>query len=213
MKNLWFATLDSHSLCRGGGNGPDHPSQLYALGKYLEQDMSLLDYGCGSGTTYEALMNVVKKLPSFNFKYRGTDIIAKNIAWCKSNLPGFEGKVNKHLHKISEPNQRYDIVYSRHVVDHMRSFEEAMDEHCRVAKKYVIATLFVPLSESEDHEIKHIITNNVVHENEYQNRYSRKKVMQWIDEKTKEGWELVEMAENVGSEVRGNDWVLVLKRI
>ena len=53
---LWFSTPDSPTLCRGGGNGPNHPSQLYAM-KYVRPRMTFLDYGCGSATTYEALKN------------------------------------------------------------------------------------------------------------------------------------------------------------
>ena len=44
-EELWFNTPDTHTLCRGGGNGPAHPSQLYAIKKYVERGMYFLDYG------------------------------------------------------------------------------------------------------------------------------------------------------------------------
>ena len=215
-KTLWFDTPDTFSLCRGGGNGPAHPSQLYAIKKYVEPGISFLDYGSGSATTLEAMLNYWKGQfeTGLPIKYLGVDIIPKNIEWCreKFKMPwqvNFE--VNPSLHKIDQPDKSWDVVFSRHVVDHMESFEGAMDEHCRVAKKLVIVVLWRPLGDGDEHQIKHIIDQGKVYENEYTNDYSRKKVMEWIKSKETE-WELLELAEGVGKEVKGFDTVIVLRR-
>ena len=133
VEDLWFNTPDSNTLCRGGGNGPAHPSQLYAIKKYVKDFWEILDYGSGSGTTLEA---IEKWDPDNNhmFAYLGLDIIPKNVEWCREHFPGKHFEINKTLHKIDQPDQSFDVVYSRHVVDHMKSFEEAMDEHKRVSK-------------------------------------------------------------------------------
>src|SRR5437667_151849 len=81
------------------------------------------------------------------------------------------------------PDKSWDVVYSRHVVDHMASFEDALDEHCRVAKKLVIIVLWRPLGNGEEHEIKHIVDQGKVYENEYTNDYSRKKVLEALAQK------------------------------
>lgn len=207
--SLWFNTPDSHTLCRAGGNGPDHPSQLYAIKKYVQDGMTFLDYGAGSGTTFEAIR---RDMPWLNtLYYEGLDVIKKNVDWCNDHFGVNLFKYNPTIHKIDAPDQSWDVVYSRHVVDHMNSFEEAMDEHCRVARKLVIAVFWVPLSESPEHEIKHIIDQGKVYENEYTNSYSRKKVMEWIKSKEPE-FELLELTEGVGKEVKGHDWVIVLRR-
>ena len=212
-QDLWFNTPDTHTLCRAGGNGPEHPSQLYALKKYLKYGMKILDYGSGSATTWEALKKVMGWPPG---AYLGVDIIPKNVDWCKENYPETNFEVNPSIHKIDQPDQSFDVVYSRHVVDHMEFFESAMDEHLRVAKQLVIVVFWVPLSTGDEHDIKNIVDgrgteNEKLYPNEYTNSYSRKKVMEWLDSK-KEEWDLLEMTEDIGVEVKGHDWVLVLRR-
>lgn len=211
-EELWFSTPDTHTLCRAGGNGPNHPSQLYALKKYVEPYKTFLDYGCGSATTLEAIL----KDGSFLVDYTGLDIIPKNVEWCKENFKGFKFGVNKTIHKIDKPDKSFDIVYSRHVVDHMQSFEDAMDEHCRVARDLVIVVLWTGLVDGDEHEIKNIIDQRGLptektFTNEYTNNYSRKKVMEYLN--NKEGWKLLEITDDVGAEVSGHDTVIVLKRV
>ena len=211
--SLWFQTVDSDTLCRGGGNGPAHPSQLYAIKKYVEPGMSFLDYGCGSGTTYEAIFETDFNLENKrNLAYLGLDIIPKNIEWCKQRFPGTENcfEINPSLHKIDQPDKSWDVVYSRHVVDHMESFEGAMGEHKRVAKKLVIVVLWTGLLDGDEHEIKNIVDQRglpteKLYPNEYTNNYSRKKVVEYLNSDPE--WELLELNENVG-----NNQVIVLRR-
>ena len=215
-EKLWFNTPDVPTLCRGGGNGPNHPSQLYAIKKYVKND-TFLDYGAGSGTTFEALRDD-KEIDWFGkpgFFYLGLDVIPKNTEWCKGKFGNMFFDYNPSIHKIDQPDKSWDVVYSRHVVDHMNSFEEAMDEHCRVAKKLVIVVGWVPFIESEEHEIKNIIDHRgtpeeKLYSNEYTNSYSIKKVLKYLD--TNSEWKLLELAEGIGKEVKGHDWIIVLKR-
>ena len=206
-EELWFNTPDTFSLCRGGSNGPKHESQLYAIKKYVKPGMSFLDYGCGSATTFEAIQ---KELPELDLTYCGVDIIPKNIEWCKENYPTGKWFVNKDIHKISDIDKNWDVVYSRHVIDHMESFEKAMDEHKRVAKKLVIAILWTGFVNGDEHEIKNIVDQRglpteKLYPNEYTNNYSRKKVVEYLNADPE--WELLELNENVG----GNQ-VIVLRR-
>ncbi len=116
---------------------------------------------------------------------------------------------NTDIHKISFPSRSFDVVYSRHVVDHMDSFERALDEHKRVSRDLVIVVLWVPLGASDEHEIKNIVDQGKVYEDEYTNSYSKKKVMEYLESDPK--WKLIEITEDVGSEVKGHDTVIVLK--
>ena len=206
-EELWFNTPDTHTLCRAGGNGPQHESQLYAIKKYHKSGDSFLDYGCGSATTVEAW---TKDPNPPTWLYRGLDIIPKNIAWCKENFSAFDFKVNTKIHEIDEPDQSWDTVYSRHVVDHMESFEGALDEHKRIARKLIIVILWTGLVDSDEHEIKNIVDQRglpteKLYPNEYTNNYSRKKVIEYLNSDPQ--WELLELNENVG----GNQ-VIVLRR-
>lgn len=213
-ETLWFHLPDTHTLCRAGGNGPQHPSQLYAIKKYVEPifrnwgPQYFLDYGAGSGTTYEAFLK--SDLLPETLIYTGVDIIPKNTQWCKQQFPDADWQVNPSLHKIDQPDKSFDVVYSRHVIDHMKSFEEAMDEHLRVAKELVIVVLWTGLLDGDQHEIKNIVDHRGTPEeklypNEYTNNYSRKKVLEYLNNDPE--WELLELNENVG----GNQ-VIVLKR-
>ena len=216
-EELWFNEPDSDTLCRGGGNGPNHPSQLYAILKYVvplyeetKVPVEFLDYGSGSATTLEAIINNCKGCPDPThwIRYMGVDIIPKNTAWCQSVFPGHRFAVNPSIHRIDQPDKSWDVVYSRHVVDHMRLFEEAMDEHKRVAKKLVIVILWVGFSNQDEHEIKNIDyrpSGGKLYPDEYTNTYSLKKVRAYLQRDPK--WELVELNENVG-----NNQVIVLRR-
>ena len=97
----------------------------------------------------------------------------------------------------------------------MESFEKAMDEHKRVAKKLVIVVLWTGLLDGDEHEIKNIVDQRglpteKLYPNEYTNNYSRKKVMEYLQSDPK--WEPLELAEGVGKEVKGWDTVIVLRR-
>jgi len=206
--DLWFSTPDPHSLCRGGNNGPQHPSQLYAIKKYVKEGESFLDYGAGSGTTYEAMKNI--NFPIGN--YMGLDIIKKNADWCNEHFETDVFKFNPSIHKIDAGDKTFDVVYSRHVVDHMDSFERAMDEHKRVAKRLVIAVGWVPFSNQDEHEIKNIDyrpSGGKLYPDEYTNSYSKKKVEEYLADPE---WEVLEFTEDVGVEAGGHDWLICLER-
>lgn len=216
IDSLWFNTPDTHTLCRAGGNGPQHPSQLYAIKKYVypmveKEPITFLDYGCGSGTTYEALLKSEEvEAKDLAKHYVGLDIIPKNIEWCRKTFPDGNWIVNRWLHRIDDSTKGSDVVYSRHVVDHMESFEKALDEHKRVAKKLVIVVLWRPLGAGDEHEIKNIVDQGKIYKDEYTNDYSKKKVLEYLESDPK--WELLELTEGVGKEVKGWDTVIVLQR-
>jgi ubiquinone/menaquinone biosynthesis C-methylase UbiE len=142
------------------------------------------------------------------------DIIKKNTEWCKEKYPLGDFKWNKPIHKIDESDNSWDVVFSRHVVDHMESFEKAVDEHKRVAKQLVLIVMWVPMSNADEHQIKNIVggpqDNRKTYVNEYTNLYSRKLVNEYLNGDPE--WELLELTEGVGSEVSGHDWVFVLKK-
>ena len=209
-KDRWFATCDDFSLCRMGGNGPINVSQLMPIVQYVKDGDSFLDVGCGSGTTLDALNAVNKKV-----LYKGTDIIEHRIEWLKNTYDReFEVQDARHL---QEDDKSWDIVWSRHVVDHLSSFEEAMDEHCRVAKKMVICILWMELMDIEEHHIKPIVDQGVEYKDEWTNQYSRDLVKGYLADKCESGWKLREFLEKVtwdGSvDGKGRDTIIVLERI
>lgn len=215
MEEHWFSTCDDFSLCRVGGNGPINVSQVMPLLKFVNDGESFLDVGCGSGTTFDAIRAIKKDVI-----YKGLDFIDHRVEWLKKTFPGVDFEVGDARH-LSEADKSWDVVWSRHVVDHLGGFEEPMDEHCRVAKKTVICVLWVPLNNGEEHLIKPIIDgpegNRKTYTDEWTNQYSRKLVQAWIEKKKTEGWSLEAFEEDVvwiGSRLdKGHDTVIVLKRL
>lgn len=205
MAQRWFDLIPGGQLCRAGGNGPNHPSQLYAVRKYVKPGMSFLDIGCGAGTTIEALLS-----EKIDVKYRGVDRAKKQINWCRKMWPDQEFELEDAEH-LEEKDASWDAAYSRHLVDHMPSFEIGLDEHCRVAKKLVIIVLWVtPDPEGEEHHIKPIFDHGKVWEGEFTNQYSKKKMMDSIGKK--KDWKLLEWADEVGAEFSGHNTVIVLEK-
>jgi SAM-dependent methyltransferase len=205
MSYFWFDLLTPETLCRVGGNGPKHPSQLYAIKKYVRNGDTFLDIGCGSGATYEAILKDTR----LQIKYKGVDFIQKNIDYCKRLFPGmaFEKQFATFL---KEPTESYDVVFSRHLLEHLPSFESGLQEHLRVSKNLVIIILWAPLLNGDQDQIKNIEYEGKIYPNEYSNRYAEAKIRKTLA--ALKDWDLVEFTKEVGSGNRSHDTVIVLQR-
>jgi len=202
--NYWFNTPDSNTLCRGGGNGPIHPSQFMGLA-YINLGDSVLDVGCGSGASLE----IMRKTLGDNIKYKGVDFIQKHIDWCKQTFTGEVFEVQNAL-SLKEPDKSWDVVWSRHVIDHLRSFESGITEQMRVAKRAVICILWRPFVQSENHEIKNIIDQGKVYSDEYTNDYSRIAVKKFLDNQSDWNYKIIE---EIGYSYKRTDILIVIERI
>jgi len=201
----WFDTVDSPTLCRGGGNGPFHPSQIEGL-KLVNYGESLLDVGCGSATTLECIQKYYKDM---NIQYKGVDFSEKHITWCVANFAGFTFGIEDGL-LPNEKDDSWDVVWSRHLVDHMESFEKAIDAHLRVARRKVVCILWRPLGTQDEHEIKNIIDQDKVYKNEWTNDYSRKLVLKHLESKWPE-W-IPGIREGIGLENKKTDTLIYLEK-
>lgn len=201
MSDKWFSQLDSNTLCRGGGNGPLNPSQLFGMA-FIDLGNSILDVGCGSGASLETMRKVFGDV----ITYKGVDFIDKHIDWCKETFDE-EFEVQDALN-LKEEDESWDVVWSRHVVDHLAGFEVSMKELMRVAKKKVICTLWVPLTDLDEHQIKPIVDQGKTYESEWTNIYSKKLVEKFLDES---GWDY-RMFEDIGYTNKKTDTVIIMER-
>lgn len=210
-QDRWFNTPVKETWCRLGGNGPINVSQLMPLVKFTRDGESFLDVGCGSGTTIDAI-DAIKR----DVKYKGVDFIGSTVEWLKKQYPTREFET-EDARQLKEADRSWDIVWSRHVVDHLESFENALDEQCRVANKRVICVLWYSFTDADEHSIKPIFDNGKTYADEYLNQFSRKKVKAYLEEKCKNGWQLLEFREEVSWEGdkqgKGGDIIIVLERI
>lgn len=207
----WFATCDDFNLCRMGENGPMAVTQIMPLVQWVQDGDSFLDVGCGSGTTLDSL-----KMMKKDVSYLGVDIIEHRIEWLQKTYPDNSFTVGD-ARSLGIPDKSWDVVWSRHVVDHLGSFEEALDEHCRVAKKRVICVLWMSLSDLDEHLIKPIVEGDKTYPDEWTNQYSRDLVKGYLAKKCEEGWNLKEFLEGVtwngSKDGKGRDTIIVLERI
>ena len=210
-EDRWFNTPVKETWCRLGGNGPINVSQLMPLIKFTRDGESFLDVGCGSGTTIDAIDAIKREV-----KYKGVDFIESTVVWLKEHYPTREFAV-QDARDLKEADKSWDIVWSRHVVDHLDSFERALEEHCRVAAKRVVCVLWYSFTDTDEHQIKPIFDNGKTYEDEYLNQFSRKKVKEYLDNKCKEGWQLIEFLEEVSwqgdKKGKGGDIIIVLERV
>jgi ubiquinone/menaquinone biosynthesis C-methylase UbiE len=196
-----------------GGNGSAALTQIVPLLRYTNDGDSFLDVGCGSGTTIDALQKIKRDV-----KYKGVDFIEKHINWLKGEYPDYEFAVEDARH-LNEADQSWDIVWSRHVIDHLGDFEQAIDEQCRVAKRRVICVLWCDLSDQDEDTLRPIVAGpedaRITYQDEWTNIYSRKKVMKHLE--NKKGWTIRDFREDCSWDLsrrdKGHDTLLVLDRI
>ncbi len=205
MSESYFNTIDTGALCRGGGNGPDHPSQIEGM-SYVKDGESLLDVGCGSATSLEALL---KHFPDKKVDYTGVDKVPRHVEWCSQNFPAQKFQVEEGT-KMSFPDNSFDVVWSRHVVDHMPSLEMALDEHTRIARKRVICILWFSWTTTNEHLIKKVEMGGKQYEDDYLNCYSLAATFRYLETKKPE-WDY-KVIIGVGFPHSRQDSLIILER-
>lgn len=113
---------------------------------------SILDIGCGPGHVSE-----IFRLAGRKNDYLGIDNDDKGLELAKSLFP--EAKFDcQDANFLPYPNGSFDNCILFTVVESMADFRRAVEEAVRVARKRVIITTFVPLTEAQDKNT-HIVNN------------------------------------------------------
>jgi SAM-dependent methyltransferase len=102
-----------------------YPKQLagYLRNKFLPQQLTMLDVGCGRGEFLEAFS-------SLGLQVEGVDISpsVKNIEGFKGHQCDFENE------KLPYKNDTFECIFSKSVVEHLHYPERLIDECFRVLK-------------------------------------------------------------------------------
>jgi len=107
---------------------------------------SMLDCAAGLCDEYDGL-----KLNNVDIEYTALDITPKLVEY-NSNR-GINIKEGS-IEKLPFKTKSFDLVYARHVLEHLDYYEKALSEMIRVAKRGVIHTFFrKPMSEPDNIEI------------------------------------------------------------
>ena len=127
---------------------------------------SALDVACGVGMDKEGFDH-----DKLDLKYKGIDISEYLVN--RNRTRGYDCEVG-NIEDIKEQDKSWELVFGRHIIEHLEYYEKAISEMCRVASRYVVIIHFIPL-EKEDT----IFTRNMDGVDVYHNRYGEDKFVEY----------------------------------
>lgn len=89
-------------------------SALAQVGRGIEPDQSVLDFGSGGGRT---LLWLIPDFPKTRFY--GTDVDPEAVEWCRCNLTNAQFQVNSPLPPMLYHDEQFDVVYLISVFTHL----------------------------------------------------------------------------------------------
>ena len=124
---------------------------------------TILDAGCGACPEYNGIIDMYP-----NIKYTGVDITSKLVEYNMSrNINCVQGSLNN----IPFEDSSFDIVHSRHVIEHMSNIENPLNEMIRVASQKVFNVFFIKPNNKLQHKIT--LDNKGTVGEVYHNSYSK----------------------------------------
>lgn len=139
------------------------------LSKFLKREkiQDILDVGCGIALDYEQFLK-----DNLLIDYHGIDVTRVFLEQIKTKFPNLDVRLAS-AENIPYPNETFEAVSCRHLLEHLRNPERAISEMQRVSKKFVLFTWFVPPVEAEENKIELVRfdSNGKIF---YQNTYCRK---------------------------------------
>jgi ubiquinone/menaquinone biosynthesis C-methylase UbiE len=131
---------------------------------------SFADFGCGPCVEYTAL-----KEEGYEFEYLGIDSCIHLKEINESKGINF---INSPVEKTGLDDNSYELSYSRHVFEHLPTYEDILNEMIRVASKYVVHIFFIKPTEIEK-------INYWDEENLYHNSYSKNDIENYLSKNSK----------------------------
>lgn len=128
--------------------------------------LSVLDVACGVGIDKEGF-----DYDKLDLKYRGVDI--SEFLVNRNKKMGYDCIVG-NIEDIPESDKSWELVFGRHIVEHLDYYEKAISEMCRVATKYVVIIHFIPMGKED--LISGVVMDGV---NVYHNSYNEEKFIEY----------------------------------
>jgi ubiquinone/menaquinone biosynthesis C-methylase UbiE len=147
------------------------PSRMYIRKHILEKNYkSVLDIPCGLCVDFLSL-----KQSNPEIDYLGVDITTLFVDRAiNQNIPAKLGRIQE----IPVLDSSFDVVYSRHILEHLDTYRQAIPELVRVAKKEVLIVFFMkPVPTEYDA----ILIGNVDGCPIFHNQYSKSKLEAFLN--------------------------------
>jgi len=170
-EEIKLPTIDEFSESwMGSINDPDRID----VRKHYKNFKSLLDVGCGGSPEYFGISNFK------NLKYTGLDITPEIVEF--NQKKDIDCKLGS-IEDIPFESSTFDIVHTRHVLEHLKDFDMALSEMIRVAKKIVLISFFIgPIDEEKS--IISLDNKNSDYEI-YHNSYSKSELKNYLNHNKK----------------------------
>ena len=154
------------------------------------QALTVLDVGCGPGAVDTRALN---KLPAV--VCHGLDT-PRMIACARENAGDLDPSlfIECDIERGLPAARQYDVVYFRHVLEHLAGFELILSQAFRLAKRRVIVTFFLPLG-NDDHY--HVLYGT----RSFRNKYSKARFEEFL-RVCGVWWDLCRLATNVVYDIR-----------
>ena len=147
-----------------------------------------LDIGCGPATEYLGF-----RQDNIDMAYTGVDssVILNNI-----NIEKGIPMIQAEGHSVPVNDSSYDLVFSRHVLEHQLSFEPILEEMIRISSTLVAHTFFIkPTDQPQE-----LIWRKSEKDNLYHTRYNIKDFENFLNSNIKVDrfeWQEVNSKENI----------------
>jgi ubiquinone/menaquinone biosynthesis C-methylase UbiE len=134
----------------------------------------VLDVPCGTCTEYFAY-----KANHIAIEYTGLDITRYLVARAQAmGINAVEGSIEN----IPFNDSSFELVYARHILEHLDYYHLALNECIRVAEKEVLVVFFIPPGEGEGDKISYA---NVDGAGLYHNRYNKEALVNFVNQNLK----------------------------
>lgn len=159
----WDNVKDENGEFEGWLGGVDSPSRKYVANYVKGKEFkSVLDCACGYCTDRIAFEGM---------DYQGIDITPFLVDL--ANSKGLD-VIQGNIEHIPLKNGSVDLVYARHILEHLESYEKALFEMVRVAKKEVMVVFFRKPGVNEELGVDQALGGQV-----YLNRYDLMKLIDY----------------------------------